>query len=507
MPCQVTLAQLVQILKARPLNLPDSTLGSLAQAVTTDSRILLAGDVFLALRGESFDGHDFVASAIAHGAVAAIVDAKFPISQGESVLEGAKLVRSSVSSVEPMKADDGEKNHNLKLPLLQVQNTLSAYQDVAHWWRKQFSIPVIAVTGSVGKTTTKELIAAVLSTLADSQSFENLTEVAHKPSIPAFQVLKSQANYNNEIGVPKTLLDLSPTHQYAIVEMGMRGPGEISLLSKMACPDIAVITNVGTAHIGRLGSEVAIAQAKCELLAEMPADSIAILNHENPLLLDTAQTVWQGEVVTFGLEGGDLQGQLIDPETLLVDGFQLPLPLPGRHNALNYLAALAVAKVLGLDLTPLTQGLTVELPDGRAKRYDLDQDVVLLDETYNAGLESMLASLQLLVQIPGQRHIAVLGTMKELGSRSQEFHQQVGLSAQALKLDQLVILADEPEASAMATGAGDLPTERFTSHAEVVTRLKQLVQPGDRLLFKASRAVGLDRVVAQFCSEYSHRAE
>jgi UDP-N-acetylmuramoyl-tripeptide--D-alanyl-D-alanine ligase len=417
------------------------------------------------LRGENFDGHDFVGNAIAQGAAAAIVDPEFA-------------------------------TPNSALPLLQVSNTLSAYQAIAHWWRQQFSMPVIAVTGSVGKTTTKELIAAVLSSLTDSPSL-----------IPNSFVLKSQANYNNEIGVPKTLLELSGDHKYAVVEMGMRGPGEIALLSRIARPDIAVITNVGTAHIGRLGSEAAIAQAKCELLAEMPADSIAILNHDHPLLLQTAQPVWHGKTITFGLEGGDICGQLIEPDTLLVDGLQLPLPLPGRHNALNYLAAIAVAKVLSLDLTPLTQGLTIELPAGRAKRYELHNDVVILDETYNAGLESMLAALQLLAQIPGQRHIAVLGTMKELGDRSPEFHQQVGLSAQALKLDQLLVLADEPEASAIASGAGTLPTAQFTSHTEVVNRLKELVQPGDRLLFKASRAVGLDQVVAQFCREYRNQAE
>jgi UDP-N-acetylmuramoyl-tripeptide--D-alanyl-D-alanine ligase len=459
MPCRATLAQLTEILNATSLNLLPELENKLTAGITTDTRTLQPGEIFLALRGENFDGHTFVAQAAAQGAIAAIVDLQFSTSEEHSKLN----------------------TQNSNFPLLQVTDTLQAYQLIARWWRDQFTIPVIAVTGSVGKTTTKELIAAVLSL----QGY----------------ALKSQANFNNEIGLPKTLLELDASHDFAVVEMGMRGRGEIALLSQIARPDIAVITNVGTAHIGRLGSEEAIAQAKCELLAEMPATSIAILNHDNPLLLETAQTVWQGQTITYGLAGGDIYGELIDLETLKVDGLKFPLPLPGQHNALNYLAALAVAKVLGIDWAVLTTGLTIELPSGRAKCYELPDDIVILDETYNAGLESMLASLQMLAQTPAKRRIAVLGTMKELGDHSAEFHQRVGEMVQKLKLDGLLILADAAEATAMATGAVPLIAEQFSSHAAVVERLQALVQPGDRLLFKASRAVGLDRVVDQFCRE------
>jgi len=460
MPCQATLAQLVSLLNATLLNSLDAALTTLATGITTDTRSIKPGEVFVALRGEQFDGHQFVTTAFEKGAIAAIVDGEF------------------------LSADFDVQLAECPFPLIQVKDTLAAYQAIAHWWRTQFTIPVIAVTGSVGKTTTKELIAAVLS--------------HSSPGSP--QVLKTQANYNNEIGVPKTLLELDASHDYAIVEMGMRGRGEIALLSKIAQPDIAVITNVGTAHIERLGSEVAIAQAKCELLAELSPGSIAILNHDNPLLLKTA-AVWQGKTLTFGLEGGDIHGHLLDLNTVQVDGIDFPLPLPGRHNALNYLAALTVAKVLGLDWSPLTQGISVDLPSGRAKRYDLPDDIVVLDETYNAGLESMLASLHLLVQTPGKRHIAVLGTMKELGERSLEFHQQVGSTAQQLQVDHLLILADPLEAAAMKAGAAGIPTECFTNHAQLVERLKTLAQRGDRLLFKASRAVQLDQVVNQFCRD------
>jgi UDP-N-acetylmuramoyl-tripeptide--D-alanyl-D-alanine ligase len=445
MACRVSLGQLINIVEATVSYGAQNDLEKVATGIVTDSRSIQPGEVFLALVGERFDGHAFVETAQKQGAIAAIVDRPLP---------------------------------DVGLPLLQVPDTLQAYQTIARWWRDQFQIPVIAITGSVGKTTTKELIAAVLGTQG--------------------QVLKTQANYNNEIGVPKTLLELEPHHDYAVIEMGMRAAGEIGLLTQIARPDIAVITNVGTAHIGRLGSEQAIANAKCELLKELQPSGIAILNHDNPRLLRTAAQVWQGKTITYGLEGGDLQGQFVDPMTLAVEGLKLPLPLPGQHNALNYLAALAVMKALHLDPAGLAQGLTVELPQGRARRLELANDIVVLDETYNAGLESMLASLQLLAETPGHRRIAVLGTMKELGDRSPEFHQQVGAMARSLNLDSLLILAEAAESQAMAAGYAPSIAEQFSSPAEVADRLDQMVRPGDRILFKASRAVGLDRVVEAF---------
>lgn len=449
------MGQLVELLAATPMHVSESALRSPITVITTDSRSLGNGDLFVALRGEKFDGHAFVSQAIRQGAIAAITDCQITDSQiPDSQLPG-------------------------DLPHLIVADTLVAYQTIGRWWRDQFQKPVVAVTGSVGKTTTKELIAAVLATQG--------------------KVLKTQANYNNEIGVPKTLLELTPDHDFAVIEMGMRAAGEIALLTQICRPDVAVITNVGTAHIGLLGSEQAIADAKCELLRELPSSGVAILNHDNLRLIATAAKVWQGQVLTYGLEGGDLQGELVDTDTLKVNDVTFKLPLSGRHNALNYLAALAVAKVLGIDWQALTQGLQVELPQGRSRRYELSNDVVVLDETYNAGLESMIAALHLLAETPGSRHIAVLGTMKELGDRAIEFHEQVGTVVRQLNLDRLLILADPDEAAAMASGASpSVVSELFATHDEVVERLAQIVQPGDRLLFKASRAVGLDRVVEQF---------
>lgn len=209
--------------------------------------------------------------------------------------------------------------------------------------------------------------------------------------------------------------------------------------------------------------------------------------------METAKGVWSGRQITFGLNGGDIQGRLLDVDTLEVNGIPLPLPLPGQHNAMNFLAAIAVMAAFGLDWRCLKQGLVVNLPGGRARRLTLPGDIILLDETYNAGVESMMAALHLLKATPGKRHIAVLGTMKELGEHSLSLHQKVGETVQSLQLDCLLTLADPAEAEAMATGAGPVPTEPFDGHAALSERLKALLQPGDRVLLKGSRSVGLDR--------------
>lgn len=415
--------------------------------INTDTRYLKAGEVFIALVGETFDGHHFIGNALEAGASALILNQNF------------------------------SGNIPQEISQFYVENTLTAYQQIAHWWRKQYQIPVIGITGSVGKTTTKELIAGVLSQYG--------------------KVLKTEANYNNEVGVPKTLLRLNGEYDYAVVEMAMRARGEIAQLTDIAQPTIGLITNVGTAHIGRLGSRQAIAQAKCELLQQMPEDATAILNHDNTRLINTAATVWNGKTLTYGLEGGDLQGQVLDSETLSVGDLTFPVPLPGVHNASNYLAALAVAKTLNLDLTRLQQGITVELPGARSRRYPLDNDIILLDETYNAGVESMIASLQLLKDTPGERHIAVLGTMKELGEQSEALHRQVGEMVAKLALDHLLVFVDDPETEAIATAAKPVASECFQDKTALLKRLREIIAPRDRVLFKASNSVGLNEVLDQ----------
>ncbi|MEM9246118.1 MAG: UDP-N-acetylmuramoyl-tripeptide--D-alanyl-D-alanine ligase [Cyanobacteria bacterium P01_F01_bin.153] len=414
--------------------------------VVTDSRQLQSGDVFVALRGDRFDGHDYVSQCLEKGAIAAVVDK--PVSDAT----GVQLV---------------------------VKDTLAAYQAIARGWRRQFSGPVVAITGSAGKTSTKEAIAAVLGT--------------------AGKVHKTYANFNNEIGVPKTLLALEPGHDFAVVEMAMRGAGQIAELAVTAEPTIAVITNVGTAHIGLLGSEQAIADAKCELLAELRSDGVAVLNADDERLMATAAKVWSGRTVTYGLTAGDMRGEMIGLDQVVLDGVTLPLPLPGAHNARNFLAAIAVARILGLDEAPLTEGIAIEMPEGRAKQHKLPGDIVLLDETYNAGLESMTAALHLLAQTPGQRRLALLGTMKELGDRAPEFHEKIGRLAAELKLDHLYVLTDDSTAEAISTGASTadtpIPCTTMTNHGEAIAALRKELTGGDRLLLKASHSVGLEKVV------------
>jgi UDP-N-acetylmuramoyl-tripeptide--D-alanyl-D-alanine ligase len=449
MPCSVILNEFIDVLGATAVNLSAEALTQVSRGIQTDTRIIQPGEVFVALRGEKFDGHEFVSMAIAKGAIVAIVDFAY------------------------QEAD---------VPVLQVADTLVAYQQIARWWRDRLDIPVIGVTGSVGKTTTKELIAGVLATTG--------------------KVHKTHANFNNEIGVPKTLLELDADHDYAVIEMAMRGVGQIAELTDIVHPTIGVITNVGTAHIELLGSEAAIAGAKCELLARMPQNSVAILNYDNPLLMAAAAQVWQGSVITFGFSGGDIQGQLIDLQTLEIAGMRFNLPMPGRHIAANYMAALAVAKVLGIDWSSLQAGVTVDMPGGRSQRFELPNDVLILDETYNAAPEAVAASLDLLAQTPGKRRIAVLGAMKELGERSQQLHRQVGQMVQELQLDGLVVLVDCEDAAFIASNAAGIPTQCFSSHGELLAGLQGYIQPGDRLLFKAAHSVGLDRVVSQLRDDF-----
>ncbi|MCT0226821.1 UDP-N-acetylmuramoyl-tripeptide--D-alanyl-D-alanine ligase [Synechococcus sp. CS-1331] len=443
-----------------PLTPAQASIGLEPQAICTDSRQLAAGQLFVPLVGERFDGHVFLPAALEAGAVALLAQAEQLPPAALGALAGS-------------------------VPLWLVPDTLLAYQQLACLWRRQLSAGVVAVTGSAGKTTTRELIRAALA--------------------PLGEVGASSGNENNDVGVPLTLLKATPAQAAVVVEMGMRGLGEIERLSRCACPDVAVITNIGTAHIGRLGSREAIATAKCEITAGLRPDGVVVIPAGDPLLDGALARVWAGRVVRIALAGegheaqADLVGQLDGAGGILklageeLAGVEVAMPLEGVHHARNLLLALAVARELGLE-PARWQPLEVALPGGRSRRLELG-GVRLLDETYNASPEAVLASLDLLARQPGRR-FAVLGTMLELGDQSLALHREVAARALSLGLDGLVVVDGGPEGEAMLAAAQGLARlERVDTPAAAAEPLGQWLEPGDVLLLKASRGVALEQLI------------
>jgi UDP-N-acetylmuramoyl-tripeptide--D-alanyl-D-alanine ligase len=442
-----------------PLTPDQASIGLEPQAICTDSRQLAAGQLFVPLVGERFDGHVFLPAALEAGAVALLAQAEQLPPFALGALAGS-------------------------VPLWLVPDTLLAYQQLACLWRRQLPAGVVAVTGSAGKTTTRELIRAALA--------------------PLGEVGASSGNENNDVGVPLTLLKATPDQAAVVVEMGMRGLGEIERLSRCACPDVAVITNIGTAHIGRLGSREAIATAKCEITAGLRPDGVVVIPAGDPLLDGALARVWAGRVVRIALAGegheaqADLVGQLDGAGGILklageeLAGVEVAMPLEGVHHARNLLLALAVARELGLE-PARWQPLEVALPGGRSRRLELG-GVRLLDETYNASPEAVLASLDLLARQPGRR-FAVLGTMLELGDQSLALHREVAARALSLGLDGLVVVDGGPEGEAMLAAAQGLARlERVDTPAEAALPLGRWLEPGDVLLLKASRGVALEQL-------------
>ena len=418
--------------------------------ICTDSRQLAAGQLFVPLVGERFDGHRFLDQAAALGAQAALVQ------------------RERAAAVPP------------GLLHWLVDDTLAAYQHLGLLHRRSLQAPVVAVTGSAGKTTTRELIRAALASLGP--------------------VVASSGNENNDIGVPLTLLKAGSESAAVVVEMGMRGLGEIDRLSRTAEPDVAVITNIGTAHIGRLGSREAIATAKCEITSQLNPAGVVVIPAGDPLLESALAHVWTGSVVRVALQddpgasSADLLGDWDDQRpSLLVNGRTLQLPLEGRHNARNLLLAVAVARHLGIALSELEQ-LTVAVPGGRNRRLQ-QGGLTVLDETYNASPEAVLAALDLLATQPGRR-FAVLGSMLELGESSVELHRRVAERAVERGLDGLVVVSGGAEAQAMAEAAAALPRLAVVDTPEqAADPLASWLRSGDVVLLKASRGVALERLL------------
>lgn len=442
-----------------------------------DSRQAIPGALFVALRGERLDGHDFVADAFQRGASFALVQREV----GDLRVLDLRRRREAAALEKELAA--------LEIPFcLRVENTLAALQQIARFWRRKLDIRVIGVTGSVGKSTTKEVIAEVLGR--------------------RYHTLKSPGNLNNEIGLPLTMLRLGPGYERAVLEMGFYVPGEIAFLCDIALPQVGVVTNVGTVHAERAGSQEAIARGKAELVQALPPapEGVAILNYDDPWVrpmaaqtqarvfyygLDAEADLWADQVEGLGLEG--IRFRLhYRRET-----WHLRVPMIGRHSVHTALRAAAVGLVEGLTWQEIIAGLQAGHMQLRLVAVRAENGALLLDDTYNASPESMLAALNLLAELPG-RKVAVLGDMLELGPYEQQGHEMIGLRA-AEVADYLVTVGERGRLIAEAARRAGFSAKRLASFddaTQAIEYLRAFLQEGDVVLVKGSHGMRMDRIIA-----------
>jgi UDP-N-acetylmuramoyl-tripeptide--D-alanyl-D-alanine ligase len=455
-------------------------------AVSSDSRRITAGDLFIALKGENFDGAKFIEAAARSGAVAALMNA--------ASYQGGEAPCS----------------------LLLVEDTRLALGSLAAYWRSQFDIPVVALTGSNGKTTVKEMLASIL----------------REATGDADSVLATQGNLNNDIGMPQTLLMLRKTHRFAVIEMGMNHPGEIEYLSRICRPDVAVITNAASAHLAGLGTVEAVARAKGEIFSGLKEKGIAVINADDAyaqLWRDSAQP---HRIIEFGLdaaaatryrEAADRGSSRLAPPPaqdafahrvggaaavsacwdVTEFGIQMEiaapagsaavkLQVPGAHNARNALAAAAAALALDIPLPTIVEGLEKFAGvAGRLQRMAGHCGATVIDDTYNANPASMRAALQVLAQAQGRR-IFVMGDMGELGANELEFHAEIGAAARQLGIQRMLALGELSRAAVNAFGAG---AQHFDDVESLIAALDKELAAGVTVLVKGSRFMKMERVV------------
>jgi UDP-N-acetylmuramoyl-tripeptide--D-alanyl-D-alanine ligase len=410
-------------------------------SVHTDSRLVEPGGLFFALKGASTDGHGFVVDAVARGAAGVVVER--PVEVGGEV------------------------------EVLEVSDTWAALYDLARQRLAEARPIVVGITGSNGKTSTKEMLAALLAT--------------------RYRVLKTEGNLNTETGVPLTILRIEPgVHEVLVLEMGMQGPGEIARLAELARPSIGIVTGIGTVHIEFFESKEAIARAKGELVAALPADGLAILNHDDPLT-PILRDLSSAPVTTFGLDGGDWNGTGYSAGTFTVRGVEIRLRLPGRHQARNALAALAAADRLGVPPSVGAQLLPEVAVDRRLQSLEAPGGYLVVDDAYNASPESMLAAFDAIAERPRQgRLLAVLGEMRELGPLAREAHEEVGRRAREVFDEVCVIDVGNGRILAKAAGADLVP-----DNPAAARWVKERAGEGDLVLVKASHGVALEDVVGE----------
>ena len=424
------------------------------EGVSTDSRKISTGELFVALKGENCNGESFAKDALKKGAAAVLV---------------SKIAKRLPEGV-----------------VLKVDDTLEAYRQIAGAWRNRFNIPVVAVTGSNGKTTTKDLTAAALDALGHVQ--------------------KTSGNFNNEVGVPMTLLELNDKHKAAVVEIGMRGLGQIESLAEVVRPTIGIITNVSETHIEILGSIENIAKAKGELVEAIQEGGTIILNADNQYTLAMKNLVRDGvRVLTYSLEKDAdfiakniLIGSVSTEFTLSFKGkeYDFEIPMLGRHNVSNALAAIAAGFAVGLTFSELQRGFST-LTTTKMRYEVIRRDgLTIINDAYNASPASMRAAIKTTAEVYDGRLIAVLGDMLELGDISERVHRELGAELVENKFDTLITLGELGKfIAAGALDAGLKNVYSFDTHEDVAKKILELVREGDTILFKASHVMHMEKII------------
>ena len=435
---------------------------SSVERISTDSRTIKKGELFVALRGENFDGHKFVEAAAKASAAGAIVDLNW---------------KGKVPA---------------KFAIIRAQDTLIAYQNIAANYRKSLPLKVLAITGSNGKTSTKDFAASVLGR--------------------KFRVTKTQGNFNNHVGLPRTILEATSQDEVAVWEIGMNHPGEVAPLAKIAAPDAAIITNIGVAHIEFMGTREAIAKEKGALAEAVGANGTVILNADDSFSKDIAGRT-SARVLFAGTKEGtihaiDIQQSADGSEFTILEGAHqchAQLPVPGLHMVQNALLAIAAGRAFGLSLEEAAAGLaSAPLTKARLQIKEIN-GVQFLDDSYNANPDSMKAALQTLVELDSDgKRIAVLGEMRELGQETQRGHEEVGEAAAAFGIDQLIGIGEMGALIARAAEkAGLEKSQAVGSTSEAAELLLEIAAPGDLILIKGSRLARTEDVIEAFAKQSS----
>ncbi|NND00173.1 MAG: UDP-N-acetylmuramoyl-tripeptide--D-alanyl-D-alanine ligase [Gammaproteobacteria bacterium] len=442
--------QLAQV--AAAVNGELSGVNIMVEGVSIDSRRDCAERLFVALDGERFDAHDFIGQAQANGATAALV----------------------------------EKPVDIRLPMVRVDDSHQALQDLAAWWRAQFALPVVAITGSVGKTSVKEMVGCIFAEIGRG--------------------LVTQGNLNNEIGLPLTILRLSRDDTYAVVEMGMNHAGEISRLTHIAQPTVALVNNASAAHLEGLGSIAAVAKAKGEIFEGLSADGVAVINADDKYAPLWRQMNTGREVVSFGLtESADVSAtyQLSGHDLVMQvktnkESFNIELPLVGKHNVMNILAAIAVAQAANIASDAIVAGLTNYRPVAGRFNVSVIGDITLIDDTYNANPASMRAAIEALAQFSDTT--LILGDMAELGEASEREHLRLGELASENDINRLYAVG-QYAAQIVDRFAG--ASRVFKEQAELLTFLSTNPPNSGAVLIKGSRSTQMEIVVEHLLKTYS----